>query len=77
MANDEERDKVIKLYKQVLMIYRIFFFVGFIYVIVAYLAYRFKGHYGIYVAWSILIVYIIISEDYLFRKKVLTKLGQK
>ncbi len=77
MSNDDEKDKIVKLYKQILMIYRILFFVGLVYMIVAYLAHSFKGPYGNYVTWSILIVYILIFEDYLFRKKVLTKLGQK
>ena len=75
-CDDVKRSDLLGKYKVLIKLHKILFPLSPLYIIITYIIYKYCGSDGIYMIPMMTIVYLLISYDYFFRKKVLNKLDQ-
>ena len=74
-CDDGKKGEILGRYKAMIRLYKILFLLCPFYIIITYLICKYGGD-GIYMISTMIIVYVLILEDYFFRKKLLDKLDK-
>ncbi len=70
-SGDHIKGKHLKLHRLLVTVYKLFFWISPLYIIVIYVVYSFARNDTIYVIGLVILVYTLVIEDYLFRRRVL------